>query len=260
MAYESGLGLDEGRLKDWIEATYDLVVIKLEVRPGYRSTVIFVDTPAARFVLKCKKYNPDDAARSRVQIAFLEHLWTKALPVAKCVLGRDQQPVFAVGEVLFSMWAFLEGEVYTPGNRKQLEAAGNVLGKIHLASSDLQTKQMEMRFYGWAEHVAQLKSDWPGLEAAGKKGRALVRCLQGHLAQWDAPKEKGKRILVHSDFRAQNLMYQGTQFLALLILMRSLWGWEYLTLPMAWPFFRLSFRIVPWTRPKCLLSWRGMTR
>jgi homoserine kinase type II len=209
MAYEHNLPFDVGELNGWLEGVYDLVVEHLDVRPGYMSTVVFVDTSSGRFVLKSVKNNTGVEARLKAQIALVGHLKLKKMLVADCVVGRDQKRVFIVGKYSMSMWTFLVGDVFTSGNQRQIVATGTMLGKMHRVVSGWETAPSNMRSLGWPERVSQLKSEWRVLIDSGAQGKALVDCLHGHLAQWDAPIEDGPRIVVHNDFRAQNLLFQG---------------------------------------------------
>ncbi len=208
MAYEHNLPFDVGELSGWLESVYDLVVEHLDVRPGYMSTIVFVDTSSGRFVLKCVKNNTGVEARLQAQIALLGYLKLKKIPVVDCVVGRDQKRIFIVGKYLLSMWIFLAGDVFTIGNQQQIVAAGTALGNMHWVVSGWETVPSNMRSFGWSERVSQLKSEWQVLIDSGAQGKALVDCLHGHLAKWDAPIENGPRIVVHNDFRAQNLLFQ----------------------------------------------------
>jgi homoserine kinase type II len=208
MNYRNTLPFDEPELRRWLGEEYNVVAKNIEVRPGYMSTVAFVDTSTERFVLKCVKNDVGLRERLLTQIALLDHLKAGGSPVATCVVGRNEERIFVVDEYSLSMWTFLVGESFLTKRRQQIVSAGEALGQLHQSMLNWQNVDGQMPSFGWSEWVLELKLEWRVLEGSCAEGKALVNCLEAHLAQWEAPRETEPRIVIHNDFRAQNLVFQ----------------------------------------------------
>lgn len=209
MNYRNVLPFNEAELWMWLETQYGLNVERVTIQSGYMSTVVFVDTSAERFVLKCVQKEAGLKDRLLVQISLLEHLGAKGLPVAACVRGQNQSRIFVVDEYLLSMWTFLVGDRFLPHNRQQISASGGALGRLHRSVLDWENGDKQIPSAGWGEWVSQLKSEWVTLAGSCAEGRALVNCLEAALALWPTPGETEQTLVIHNDFRAQNLVFGG---------------------------------------------------
>lgn len=210
MAYRNSLPIEGDALKAWIVDHYGLDVQKLDVRVGYMSTVVFVWADSGRFVLKCVPDKGDVSDKISAQVDLLARVRTNGLPVSKCILGRGRKQVFDELGVKMSLWTFLEGYGFVPGNCEQVRAAGRGLGQIHRMDVGLQAPHAWASL-GWTEMVMQIEHTWQKLNEASGAAAELMHRLRAHVMKTSLPEETCGRILIHNDFRAQNLLFDGNR-------------------------------------------------
>ena len=215
MAYENLLPFDKRELIDWVAAYYGLVVDDVDLRLGYMSTVAILSTATQRFVLKCVRKKEDTQRAFLTQMTLVAGLHNHFLPVAECVMGKDQQYLFETDNKIMSLWTFLVGDGFELGNLQQLHAAGATLGKMHRVFAQEVTTTRNTSL-GWSDRVAQLMDVWQGLATTGGQANVLVAGLSQYLDKWAVPMEKESRIVIHNDFRAQNLLFHGNEISGIL--------------------------------------------
>ncbi|MBT3604097.1 MAG: phosphotransferase [Candidatus Latescibacteria bacterium] len=208
MGYRNALPFEEAELRVWLESEYNVVVEQLTVQSGYMGTVVFVDTSTERYVLKCVPNAEGLRERLLAQTVLLDHLKVEGVPVATCVIARNQNLIFVVDDNLLFMSTFLVGDGFVPQFRPQITAAGRTLGRLHRVALNWQNMGDTIPSLGWSGWVSQLKFEWGILASSCVEGRALVNCLEGALEQWVVPRETERSIVIHNDFRAQNLVFK----------------------------------------------------
>lgn len=210
MAYKNILPFDTCGLVDWIAEVYGLAVNGFDLRVGYMSTVAILSTSTQNFVLKCVDQKEDTQQALSAQNMRVADLRGHQIPVADCVMGKGQQYFYMRDGRILSLWTFLVGNGFEIGNRQQLHAAGVMMGNLHwvLAKEKVSTLSLSL---GWLDRVEQLTHAWQTLAKVDENAKSLVAGLAKHLAKWAVPIEKEPPIVIHNDYRAQNLLFQGTE-------------------------------------------------
>lgn len=207
MAYENQLPFDHPELCSWLRDTYGLVVERLDVRPGYMSTVVFVHVSSDVFVLKCVRCEDGAPNAFNVQVSLVDHLAQENLPVATCLEGADGQRGYVVDSFRLSLWHFLKGEGFCVGDRDALCSAGETLGKTHRVLDHWDTPSNVPVLDGEAI-VHEVKKVWAQLEGVNQDAQKLVIQLRDSLTDLKIPSWTPTRTVIHGDFRAQNLLFQ----------------------------------------------------
>jgi Ser/Thr protein kinase RdoA (MazF antagonist) len=215
MAYKNILPLNEYELIEWVAESYGLVVDGVDLRVGYMSTVAILSTSTQRFVLKCVVQKEDTQLALSRQITLATGLRNHFMPVADCVMGKGRQYFFEIDKKILSLWTFLVGSGFEIGNQKQLQVAGATLGKMHRVFAHEQGDKSGTT-WGWSDRVAQMTHSWQAMATDNGQGKALVANLSKYLDKWVSPSEKEPQIMIHNDFRAQNLLFHGNEISGIL--------------------------------------------
>lgn len=208
MAYNILLPFEKKALNNWICETYGIVGANLTIRAGYMSTVVFVQCGDVRYVLKCVPRLLGNNIDVSPQILFTDHLASAELPVGTCLPGRSGQRVFEVGDYVLTLWSFLEGTVFQAGNLAQLRVSGSTLAQLHLVGQQWSGRN-SLPHTGWARMVADVEHQWHVLAQRGDQAQSLVEDMHDCLARLPTPDEGEPLSVIHNDFRAQNVLFQG---------------------------------------------------
>ena len=206
MVYNNILPFQGDALTTWLVHQYGLDIQSLDVRAGYMSTVVFVQTVTQRYVLKCVPVQNGVAANLLAQVELLAYFRANGLPVGTCILGKDGQPFYEAAGQIMSLWTFLDGQAFVSGNCEQLKAAGNMLGLIHRVGADGKVAHV-WTSRGWPEMVKEMEATWVQLDDVGGEARALGALLCTHVMKTMPLQEDDDRVLIQNDFRAQNLLF-----------------------------------------------------
>jgi len=210
MAYENNLPFEDQELCSWLKDTYGLVAERLEVRPGYMSTVVFIQVDSDAYVLKCVRMGDDVRQTFDTQVDLVDFLALKHLLVAKCLNGVDGQRGFEIGPFRLSLWHYLHGQSFCVGNLGALCEAGKTLGSIHDTLKGWETPNCLPALDGNAI-IRQVRDVWRRLEGVGQNAQDLVSHLEDSLEDLEIPSSKSSISVVHGDYRAQNLLFQDQQ-------------------------------------------------
>jgi homoserine kinase type II len=216
MAYTANFPFDSSELLAWLLFEYRLTARRTEIRAGYHSTVVFIDTPEDRFVLKCVKQTVQVEQDIATRAALADRLISCGLPVPRLIPACSQAPVVLVAGFALSLWTFLHGDLFTPGTRDQILAAGSTLARFHLASKNGCVEERDESTPYRGRLKSQIDQSLSLLHQRGGEARALSKSI-GMLTTDGSPDgEAARPIWTHMDYRAQNLLYAGNSVAAIL--------------------------------------------
>ncbi len=192
--YESKLALP---VEEIVGRATDVYGLRLEMREeprfGYNSTTLRVRSEADRYVLKVldpREYGEEDVARSiETQSAVAQRL-----PVALPVAAADGRFCADVGRCLLILYPEAVGEPHKPSNLEQIRSSGAALATIHAIDSASLALPPSVPIDVVASHRPGTSSTVFGL-------------LEDRLAHVDWSRDDA--VLLHGDYRAQNLLFRG---------------------------------------------------
>ncbi|MCZ6635947.1 MAG: phosphotransferase [bacterium] len=212
MAYPGKLDLSIEALKASVQGHYGLEVQVWNVRNGYMSTTVVLQSQHERYVLKVYRKEEVDPKQIEFGLLLNDTYEQAGLPVAsRFSLCEDERHFFV-------LWRHLEGRVFSPGALGELEAAGQMLGQIHMASpsvsGDLVWPPM------WDEVCDTLVLLWgkmDGMDAvADWIADFQIRLARLQEAIRTPDLETLPRAVIHGDYRAQNLLFREGQVVGIL--------------------------------------------
>lgn len=258
MAYENQLPFGHSELCSWLRDTYGLVVERLDVRPGYMSTVVFVYAVSDICVLKCVRRGDGVPNAFNVQVTLVDHLAQENLPVATCLNGVDGQRDYVVDSYRLSLWHFLKGEAFSVGDSDALYSAGETLGRIHQVLTKWETPSSLSVLDGGAI-VREVEEVWRRLEGVTQDAQKLVGRLKDSLKDLKIPSWTFTKSVIHGDFRAQNLLFQDHQVSGILDWDNLQHGPLIFDVAYALVFFQAVLANQPLNEPEMLVFLKGYT-
>ena len=159
-----------------------------EPRYGYRSTILFVETDGAKFVVKVV----DNGSVVADTIELLSRLAKTCIPVPTPVLTVDGQTLWMLGASTAVLYERSPGSTIQSGNLRSLAEAGRVLGRIHLL--DLPEGLHPKRAFGGKDEVMPSQFRLPA----------------------DFAIEKDCVRFLHGDYRGQNVLFQNEEITCVL--------------------------------------------
>ena len=218
MPYQTKLSIPITEVTDLVREEYGLNVEVVEVRPGCFSTIVFLISGDARFVLKCFRTEETDVAQLTYAAELNLYLADKDVPVARWRATENGQGLFASGTNLFQMWELVPGTPFRQGDMSQLREAGSALGRFHQATDSYPESKLATGDSYWESEQKRMEATWCDvLEAEGPTH--LVDSLREHLAElrpYRDDLEAQPNCIMHGDFRAQNMVYEGNRLAAIL--------------------------------------------
>ena len=137
MPYQSKLNLSEPRLRQIVSERYGLAVEIKQVKQGYFSTTARLSGKGGDWLLKVYREKEVNTKQLAFGVSVSEHLGSAGLPAPLPIQGLDGSTLLSVEGHVLLLWPFLEGESYVPGDVSQLKAAADLLGQMHLATSEM---------------------------------------------------------------------------------------------------------------------------
>jgi Ser/Thr protein kinase RdoA (MazF antagonist) len=144
-------------------------------------------------------------------------------PVPGLLLNRDGATYSVWDNCVYALSEFVEGRDYQPGNSGQLRAAGELLGRVHQRLQDFQPST----HLAWppmeTEVFRQLKRRLFRIQSVACNDQSLLSCSQ--IEKWlDEVEALGQALpptdneswIIHGDYRAQNLKFDGDRICAIL--------------------------------------------
>ena len=168
--------------------------------------------------LLLKRRNPRYAREQWVRFdhALMAHLSGRGIPVPVALPTRGGQKWAVAGGEVYELYPFMPGDQHRAGDERQVLAAGEMLGRFHLASADFEPPSDK----SWDQYhspaaiveglaritaLGRLPDDQQAetLRAAEKLGRELLDRLPDE-AYWSLP-----ATIVHGDWHPANLKFTG---------------------------------------------------
>ena len=219
-ALEGRFGFSDGEsagrwVADMLNEHWDVRVDSCErIVMSDGNALAWVGTPAGRMIAKWSVVR-DRFPRLATIARLTSWLDDQGLPVSAPVPARDGRLQVETGQVSMGLQRVIAGELLDTADPAQVRAAGAVLARLQQAlaacpypdpepafTSFVPAEPMSVRVVGWldtcAEHVPVTARD---------ALRALVAA---------APTDPLPRQLLHSDFRAANVLCVGTEIVAVL--------------------------------------------
>ena len=193
-------------------------VDRIEPGSGTANASVLVDAGGHSFVLK--RRNPRYAVEDWLAFdhALMAHLRGRGIPVPLPLVARDGRTWLGMAGAIFELTAFLPGEEHRWGDAGQVRAAGEMLGRFHLAGADFHPpaeKRWE-RYHSPASIARDLQvvlSESGPVSAARQevmeRAGSLARELLARLP--DEAYHALPHAIVHGDWHPANLKFRGTE-------------------------------------------------
>lgn len=178
------------------------------------NALAWVDTPAGRLIAKWSVV-PDRFPRLAAIARLTSWLDGQGLPVSAPVPARDRRLQVEAGQVSMGLQRVIAGELLDTADPAQVRAAGALLARLQeaLAACPHPDPDPASTYCVPAKPLAARVIDW--LDTCAEHVPATVRdALRGLVAA--APADSLPRQLLHSDFRAANILCVGTEIVAVL--------------------------------------------
>ncbi len=220
VGYKSKLAVPVDRALQVVKARYGLRAEVDQVRLGYMSATLRLKTGGAPYLLKVYRSGDADPEQLVFGASVNGYLRRSGIPAPELVCARDGAELVLEGENLFQLWEFIEGQLYAPGRRAQLQAAGALLGRMHRVGRDMPVPARGIWKPMWGEVLGALEEAWQGLAGAAELAGELDRfrgCLgEVRSAVSDAALGALPACVIHGDYRAQNLLFRDDRIVAVL--------------------------------------------
>ncbi len=241
MTYPSRLRLPKARLPELVERHFGLRLRPEAQRDGYRSTAVPMAGREGRFLLKVRDAADREAAGRGCRTAKLlaRHGVPTASPVP--VKGRPAHVAVEAGHV-FTLFEYVDGETFAPEDLTEWREAGRTLARMHgIPAPRAPAPSLAARSL-----LRDAKESLRGLRERGRTPERILNALEDarrETAETLPPEEH--LVLVHGDFRGQNLLFDGSRVRAVLDLDEAGPGEASMDLAYALVFFQAVYRVGP---------------
>ncbi|MDA0747762.1 MAG: phosphotransferase [bacterium] len=248
MAYQSKLEMPLADVKHFVAQEYGVQAEVVCVRAGYMSTTLRLDSGREKYVLKVLSLEEGCSERLGFWERLNQRFERSGIPVPGLVQTCGGDGYVTWENNGFQLWRFVEGNVFLPGNRGQLRAAGSMLGRMHRAGDELVKRVDSIAM--WVAEIAELEKTWLDLEAMGGPPEMLEdlavfrECLAGVR---NVVVEGLPVSIIHGDYRAQNLLYCDEDVVAVLDLDAAQCGMRLFDLAYGCMFFQAVIAARPLT-------------
>ena len=199
-------------IPEFVKKSYGRDVEVSDVHSGYMSSTLKLVSESEFFILKVASAN--ESGRQELGMSFISLLASEGVPVSKCIPSASGECWIDLAQSRFSLWEFLEGDPYVPGNTDQLAEAASVLGRIHRLGRGLAISNVNLDISFLDRLGEELDEDWSVLELDAKSitGRTIhdFRSRLERIRE-QFPTEMPCLGLIHGDFRGQNLLFRGNK-------------------------------------------------
>jgi homoserine kinase type II len=208
MEYASRLTVPVDHLPGAIESLYGITAGVVRVRCGYMSTVVELVSDEGRYVLKVYRTGEITPSGLANTVAAGDTYRAAGIPVPDAIRTDDGRALAEWAGNTLLLMPRMAGTEFEPGNRDQLVGAGHMLGRMHRATRTADPAP-------WDEEWDRILSDVGEVTAAIRRTRANVPTeavtLLAQGLQWAGGLRSDTlpAALIHGDFRAQNLLYEG---------------------------------------------------
>lgn len=215
MAYRSSLRMPLKKVLETVRHRYGLHVRAEDIRFGMTSTTVRLRGDTGTFLLKAF----DGGVVASGQVAFGTRMGRRlresGIPAAELIHATDGMTFVSEDGNHFQLWSFVDAEPFVPGNAAQIENSGMVLGRIHTIGSEMPVPAGQSCGSLYESVRRDLEKSWGELEESGdvhcelkRFRRVLGRVEPGR--DWAAL----PHTVIHGDYRAQNLLFNGVRVAA----------------------------------------------
>ena len=191
---------------------YGITPTRVEPRLGYMSDCALVEVEGRQWVLKFYGRGATYEAALDESHRFTAFVARHAYPAPAPQPALDGETLVRHEGRLCALMPFVEGQVFAPGRAEQLAAAGQALGRLHQIAAGYPAPRSPGMI---ARELDDKRSDLAAVrkhldtEVAADVELALAQSER--LEAIDLP-----RIMIHGDFRAQNLLFHSDAIAAVL--------------------------------------------
>jgi len=225
---------------------YHMTGAAVEPRPGYMSDVALVEAAGQRWVLKVHHRRGTDGDRLAETHRFVEFLARQGYPAPPPQPAASGRTLVDASGPLCALLPFVEGTPFEPGRRDQLLPAARSLGQLHQLAREFRPAASPpagaaiRRILGHKRReLALVRGHLPPDLAL-----RLSDCLQAA----ESLPARGPGIMIHGDFRAQNMLFRGDSVCAVLDFDRAEPAQRLMDLAYAMVFFPAVLAPAPMTR------------
>jgi len=228
---EAVLTIDTKSLNRFLSRNYGIALREpthlSDIRKGYMGTTVFLRTDVGRRLLKIYGRNLDSVERMEQRHDFSNFLAAEGLPVPQVFYNRQGKTMAEYEGRAASLIAHADGEKFTPSDMRRLEAAGGILARLHLAGEKwLEEKQVDWESYEEVtlstatrvlRKIAQVvERDGETVIPPGIVSELLDDAKRLSERFRDQCEWRSFPVMLHGDFRGQNLLFEGEHVTAVL--------------------------------------------
>ena len=199
---------------------------------GYVNDNWFVETATGRYFLKRRHPNLRDPTRIRAQHALMAHLRDVGFPVPLVHPTRAGTTFLQLGEEIYEIHEHIPGELCDPNRSTHFAAAARTLGRYHEAVRGFDHPlfhQLRQRYHPerLLEILIGLTQAWQG--HLTPEVEAVLTQLHRHaqeLTRRFRAFEPLPELVIHGDYYAENLIFQGDTLVGVVDYDRARWAWR----------------------------------
>ena len=202
------------------------------IRRGYVNEKWLVETTEGRYLLKCRHPSLSEPRLVDAQHALMGHLRAVGFPVPALISTRCSTSFLEVQGEVYEVQEYLAGAPCDLTKPVHLATAARTLGWYHDAvrGFDSQALHRPTERYGsqaLGQIIQRLMQSWRGRTTAQLD--VLIGELQGHAGDLKARfREFGQLpdLLIHGDYYADNLIFQGDRVVGVIDFDLAHWCWR----------------------------------
>lgn len=225
---------------------YHMAGAAVEPRPGYMSDVALVETAGQRWVLKIHHRCGSDGDRLPETHRLVEFLERQGYPTPTPQPAASGRTLVDAAGRLCVLFPFVEGTPFEPGRRDQLLAAARSLGQLHRLACEFRPAASLPPAGAIKRIVGDNRRELA--RVCGHLPPDLERRLSGCLEAAESLAEGEPGIMIHGDFRGQNVLFRGDSVSAVLDFDRAEPAPRLMDLAYALVFFPAVLAPAPMTR------------
>ncbi|MBB27330.1 MAG: hypothetical protein CME25_00280 [Gemmatimonadetes bacterium] len=217
MTYATKLAIPESEVVDRANEAYGLDAKLVSIRRGLFSTIVFLSSGDRKLVLKCYRTDETDPGQLTYAAQLNRYLAAKGIPVAAWRATRGGEGILEHRENFFQLWEQVEGTPFKP-SVPGLEAAAGTLGRFHNATESYPGIRRGNGGSYWGGVQARMEETWRNV-LTGNGPAHLVETFREHLTRLEPYRrdlEAQPSCVIHSDYRAQNMVFRDHTIAAVL--------------------------------------------
>jgi homoserine kinase type II len=206
--YASKLTRPVDKLPGAVASLYGINVAVVCVRCGYMSTVVELVSDEIRYVLKVYRTGEVTPSGLADRVVASDTYRATGIPVPEAIRTSDGR-AFAewAGHTLLLM-PHMAGTKFEPGDRDQLAGAGVMLGRMHHATRTTDPVSWDEERHRVLDNVGELTTTLRHTDVDVPEKAVSLLNRGVNWASGVRP-EPLPSALIHGDFRAQNLLFEG---------------------------------------------------